>query len=323
MHDNIDIYAEGILTDQRYNYTAGVFQELVFDVTVSDEQLNIRILDDGGVRPNWVITALTIGLVLLLRCRLRGRLTLVLLVRQLQQVTLRLLSLLCTRQVLGYGWRSIAGLQSRDRAAPADLRRDLVLGATGHTFNVDLANGDYEVTITIGDQLYLHDKIDVYAEDIQKINDLSTVAGVFQELTFYVTVSDEQLNIRILDQGGVQPDWVINALTIVPGSAPALPTEGSFDFGTSGSPVAAGYTQVTESTLYSAVLGYGWSSIAGLQSRDRGAPADLTRDLVLGATEHTFNVDLANGDYEVTITIGDQLYLHDLIDVYAEDIQNQ
>jgi len=52
-----------------------------------------------------------------------------------------------------------------------------VLGATEHTFNVDLANGDYEVTVTIGDQLYLHDLIDVYAEDIQKINDLTTVAG--------------------------------------------------------------------------------------------------------------------------------------------------
>ena len=59
-------------------------------------------------------------------------------------------------------------------------------------------------------------------------------------------------------------------------------------------------------------MGYGWSSTAGLQSRDRTAPADLTRDFVLSSTEHTFNVDLANGDYKVTVTIGDQAYLHDI-----------
>ena len=118
--------------------------------------------------------------------------------------------------ITGYGWSSTAGLQSRDRGAPADLTRDLVLGATEHTFNVDLANGDYEVTITIGDQQYMHDLIDVYAEGILKIDDLSTTAGVFNQIVFYVTVSDEQLNIQILDQGGVQSDWVINARTITP-----------------------------------------------------------------------------------------------------------
>ena len=53
--------------------------------------------------------------------------------------------------------------------------------------------------------------------------------------TIRVTVSDSLLS--------VYHEWTVAVADIG-----ALPTEGSFDFGTSGSPVAAGYTQVTEST---------------------------------------------------------------------------
>jgi len=116
---------------------------------------------------------------------------------------------------LGYGWESVVGLGSRDRGAPDNLRRDLIQSATEHTFSVDLANGDYEINITIGDQSYMHDIIDVYAEDILKIDDLTATTGTFQEVTFYTTITDGQLNLRILDDGGTNPIWVITALTIV------------------------------------------------------------------------------------------------------------
>jgi len=207
---------------------------------------------------------------------------------------------------------------SRDRTTPDDLRCDFVFSSTDHTFSVDLANGDYEVTIIVGDQNYGHDLIDVYAEDTLKINDLITTAGTFQEQTFWVTIADGQLNIRIEDDGEA-PFWVLNALTIEPGVPPTLPTEGSFDFGSSGSPVETDYTQVTPSTQYTALQGYGWTATGGLMSRDRTTPDDLRCDFVFSSTDHTFSVDLANGDYEVTIIVGDQNYGHDLIDVYAED----
>ena len=195
-----------------------------------------------------------------------------------------------------------------------------MLGDSEHTFNVDIANGDYAVTVTIGDQSYGRDLIDLYLEGVQKIDDLTVGAGIFQEITLYTTVTDGQLNLSILDDGGA-PYWVITALDIQPGSAPSLPTSAAFDFGTSGSPVASGYTQVTESTLYSVGTGYGWTSTSGLISRDRTTPDDLKRDVVLGDSEHTFNVDIANGDYAVTVTIGDQSYGRDLIDLYLEGVQ--
>ena len=43
-----------------------------------------------------------------------------------------------------------------------------------------------------------------------------------------------------------------------------------FDFGTPSSAVAAGYTRVSEATIYSSVLGYGWRS-GVIRSVDRGS----------------------------------------------------
>ncbi len=106
------------------------------------------------------------------------------------------------------------GLESRDRGAPTSLRRDFVFGSTEHTFNVYLANDDYLITITIGDQSYTHDNIDVYAEGVLVVNDLTATAGTFQQRTFSVTVADGLLSLRILDDGGSDPNWVINGLTI-------------------------------------------------------------------------------------------------------------
>jgi fibronectin type 3 domain-containing protein len=216
---------------------------------------------------------------------------------------------------LGYGWDTKTGLVSRDRGAPDNLLRDLVQSTSNHTFKVDLDNGQYSVKLAIGDKSYRHDLIDVYAEDVLKVNHLTVNTGIFSPQVFTVIVSDGQLNIRFHDAGGTDLNWVINAIRIETGA-----TGGQFDFGTASSPVESGYVQVTESTVYSFVAWYGWDSKVGLVSRDRGAPDDLRRDLVQSTGDHVFMVDLANGDYKVTLIIGDNNYRHDLIDVYAEDV---
>jgi len=81
-------------------------------------------------------------------------------------------------------------------------------------FNVDLVNGDYTVTVVVGDQSFMHDRIDIYAEGVLVVNDLTAPAGSFQQVSFVVTVTDGQLSLRILDDGGSDPNWVLNALEI-------------------------------------------------------------------------------------------------------------
>ncbi len=81
----------------------------------------------------------------------------------------------------------------------------------------------------------------------------------------------------------------------------------SYDFGPAGSPVAAGYTEVNRSVLYTPELGYGLTSSAGMSDRDRGDGTDaLRRDFVIYfGGSYEFKVDMPNGYYSVKTYTGD------------------
>ncbi len=101
--------------------------------------------------------------------------------------------------------------------------------------------------------------------------------------------------------------------------APATFAAG-YDFGTSSSPVAAGYTRVTGSTVYNSTSGYGWQS-ATMGDWDRATGTDVTRDFVYGHGG-TFVVDVPNGTYSVSVVMGDAgNYGHDQMAVYIEGKQ--
>ncbi|MBX6316580.1 MAG: choice-of-anchor D domain-containing protein [Isosphaeraceae bacterium] len=93
-----------------------------------------------------------------------------------------------------------------------------------------------------------------------------------------------------------------------------------FDFGAAGSPVAAGYLQVTEATTYNPTQGYGWTS-GTIYSVDRGTGTDLARDFNFTA-DGTFAVDLPNGSYNVTVLLGDLgPYAHDQMGLFLQGAQ--
>ncbi|WP_442755235.1 metallophosphoesterase [Methylocystis sp. JAN1] len=87
-----------------------------------------------------------------------------------------------------------------------------------------------------------------------------------------------------------------------------------FDFNASSSgPTATGYTAV-QLVAYSAALGYGWQSIAAMDSRNRTDVASLVGSLrqdfhkstgASGSYDSSFLVDLPNGAYSVTVYLGD------------------
>ncbi len=92
-----------------------------------------------------------------------------------------------------------------------------------------------------------------------------------------------------------------------------------FDFGTPTSPVAAGYTRVPL-MIYSQKLGYGWGNTTSLLLRDRGTADPLTRDNHLGK-DNTFRAKVANGTYNVTVTLGDAMWARTNMSIWAEGVR--
>ena len=118
----------------------------------------------------------------------------------------------------GYGWTDTSALGSRDRGAPNMLERDFVQSSTAPgTFKVDLPNGTYHVVVTMGDDSNAHDHMEVTANGSVILADVSTAAGNFYvSSSISVTVTTNSLELTFSDNGGSDPTWVVNALTIMP-----------------------------------------------------------------------------------------------------------
>jgi hypothetical protein len=129
-------------------------------------------------------------------------------------------------------------------------------------------------------------------------------------------------------RGEVPTDRFSSSFTLLPPApapspppvpAPAPSPTARFDFGTTSSPVATGYQQVTPRTRYTSNRGHGWQSGTVL-SRDRVTGTALTRDFNF-TTQVTFAVDVPNGRYMVTVTMGDARHDHDEMAVFLEGVQ--
>jgi glycosyl hydrolase family 113/subtilase family protein/beta-agarase/YXIM esterase-like protein/Big-like domain-containing protein/PKD domain-containing protein len=112
---------------------------------------------------------------------------------------------------LGYGWLVAPGA-SFDRLTGSDLEQDGVAGGA-MTFAVDLANGTYDVVVTMGDATTARDATRVSLEGVV-VDTLSTAAGVVVTNVYTVTVADGQLTLHVEDLGGTDPNAVLNSLEI-------------------------------------------------------------------------------------------------------------
>jgi len=87
---------------------------------------------------------------------------------------------------------------------------------------------------------------------------------------------------------------------------PASPPAGAprlFDFGPGD--VAPGAEQVLATTVYSRERGFGFLETAGVECVDRGVADSAKRDFCTSGTPFRFAVDLPEGNYHVTVTLGD------------------
>ena len=116
----------------------------------------------------------------------------------------------------GFGWTDLSGLESRDRSALSDdLKRDFVMSSSSaRTFRIDLPNGNYTVSVTMGDNDYAHDNMVVKANGVTVLPDVDNAVAAFTVNTFNVTVSGGSLALEFSDAGGTDSTWVVNTLTV-------------------------------------------------------------------------------------------------------------
>lgn len=82
------------------------------------------------------------------------------------------------------------------------------------------------------------------------------------------------------------------------------PSRGKFDFGEGG--VRKGYTQVLPHTAYTPERGYGFLATEHLKSSVRHSTNSLYSDFITSDTPFYFSVNLPEGDYDVTVYLGDK-----------------
>jgi hypothetical protein len=116
----------------------------------------------------------------------------------------------------GYGFESASGLNERDRGAPDALREDFIVASSPQTFIVDLPNDEYHINMIAGDNMSNapNGPMDVYAEDILKIQGMYSDGGAFDEQDFTVEITDNQLNLYIVHSEKNDGTWRINVLEI-------------------------------------------------------------------------------------------------------------
>lgn len=91
----------------------------------------------------------------------------------------------------------------------------------------------------------------------------------------------------------------------------------ALDAGTPTSPVFTTYQRLSPSDAWDATRGYGWVGGAP-QSRDRGAPDDLRRDIVTDTASRTLRLAVPAGTHDVYLLVGDHSFASDAMTVASE-----
>jgi hypothetical protein len=118
----------------------------------------------------------------------------------------------------GYGWQSVTGLSTVDRGTSNPLTSTFVSGSDA-TFLVNLPDGFYNVTPTLGDATQIHDGVSIYGEGLRLGSALTTVGNQFIAPTFKVHVTGGQLSLRFTDTGN-SGAFALDGLDITAASAP-------------------------------------------------------------------------------------------------------
>ncbi|WP_422928896.1 hypothetical protein [Singulisphaera sp. PoT] len=178
----------------------------------------------------------------------------------------------------GYGWATTSNNMNTQAG---------MVYATDMTWQVDLPNGYYNVTATLAALVNAADTATVYLQG-KSVGTVLTGAGTNPVITAMAQVVDGHLTVRILGAG---PDNLagLKTLTLYPLS---------FSFGQGGKAAPQGSTAVSDLTTYTTAQGYGFTAVPrnDLKASPNGA---------VSSTDMTYQVDLPNGYYDVSLVLGD------------------
>ncbi len=91
----------------------------------------------------------------------------------------------------------------------------------------------------------------------------------------------------------------------------------ALDAGTPASAVLSTYGRLSPAEAWDAARGYGWVGPAP-QSRDRGGPDDLRRDIVTDTAPRSLRLAVPPGEHEVYLLVGDRSFAADAMTVASE-----
>src|SRR5262245_37004318 len=94
-------------------------------------------------------------------------------------------------------------------------------------------------------------------------------------------------------------------VAVVGGPQPASQHRNSYQFDFGPGKIAPGYRQVLPTTIYSRSVGYGFEPGAMVRGVDHGGSDPLTGDSITSDQPFYFSVALPEGNYDVTVVLGD------------------
>ena len=119
----------------------------------------------------------------------------------------------------GYGWNGAGGIAAVDRGSGAGSPTSHFNYGRDKTFLLDLANGVYDVTPTLGDSQGGIDGVSLWINGQQVGSNLNSPAGQAIQPSYRVRVSSGRLALRLADLGGENPNFAIDSLRV---TAPRL-----------------------------------------------------------------------------------------------------
>ncbi|OEK09750.1 hypothetical protein A8C32_09545 [Flavivirga aquatica] len=205
----------------------------------------------------------------------------------------------------------------------SQLYEDFVTSSETVVFNHKIRNGNWTVSFEVGDADAQRDMMQVKIEgDIVESN-IETDYYEFKTFTHEVVVTDGELNIEFSDNGGMNPNWMINSLelnTTDENTDYIVNTrvrKYNYDFGTKDSRIHRQFTRITPNIAGEIY----WDGNISATDRGRaGGINEINQDFIHSNETATLRHKIKNGIWKIVINLGDKDIARDMMDVEIEGV---